>query len=86
LSREIIPKLFEASLKFKHVDKSRLVSVNVCEYPSPILDVLMVTSIRDFGFVAVSRSTYFEDALELVKRDCATVIRVLFNSDEFRSI
>lgn len=75
---EIIPKLSEATLKFRQVDRSRLVPVNVYKYPCPILDILIVTPIRMPGIIALlSGSTHFEDTLEFLKCDCATAIRVL---------
>ena len=75
---EIIPKLSEAILKFVHVDRSRAVPVNVREYLSPFLDILIVTPIRMHGIVALLiDSTYFEDTLKFRKCDCTTAIRVL---------
>jgi len=83
---EIIPKLFETGLKFVNVDTSRLVPVNVGEYPRPILDILIVTPIRTVRIVALlDGSTYCKDTLEFLECDGTTTIRVLLR-EEFRSV
>lgn len=72
---EIIPKLSEASLKFVHIDRSRLVPVNVHKQRAPILDILIMTRIRMPEIVALLTGfTYFEDTLKFRKCDCTTVI------------
>ena len=62
-------------MKFVHVDRSRSVPVDVPKYPRPILDVLMMTPMR-IG-PSLDGSTYLEDTLKFMERNCATAVRVL---------